>query len=536
MPNFWPTPIDPDSKAVARPGTPEYRQGERRREEEVTAIAAFLIKRSTPNFEPSPAVAVASVEEGKRVFESVGCRGCHSADPPGERRGNFGARERDRAPNLYGIGDKVNEAWLRAWVQNPAALWSGTRMPNLRLTDAEAANVAAYLMSLRNPQTRLAEAPAVLRDPPDDLVAEGQRLIGHYGCYGCHQIAGFESASPIAPELGGHARKDVTTLDFGYAVPDHHEHTWETFVTWKIDAPRIYERDRIPLRMADFDLSPREIRALLVFLKGLQTDRVASAYRPESNTRIAQLQEGRQIVEDYNCRGCHLIEGRGGDIRTYYGTRPEDLSMAPPMLRAQGFRVQPEWFYSFLRAPNRIRPWLDVRMPTFNFTEEQVTAVVRYFSVFDGQPFPYQRSPRGAPDLAQLARVDTLVGRLQCTTGCHLLSDEIPPGTTDLTRLAPNLNMARDRLRPEWIGRWIENPARIMPGTKMPQFFGEPFGDSPYRTDYAGDAQETIRALRDYLMNLDQVPAAREAAAAAATAAPAPRPLAAAGSASPARQ
>jgi len=535
MPNFWPLPIDPDSKAVARPGTPEYRQWERRRDEEVTALAAFLIESSTSNFEPGPALAGASVDEGRRVFETVGCRGCHAVDPPGDRRGVFASRERDRAPNLFGIGDKVNEPWLRAWVQNPAALWHGTRMPNLRLSDLEAANVSAYLMSLRNPQTRFAELPQALRTPEGraPLVAEGRRLVAHYGCYGCHQIAGFEGASPIAPELTGHAKKDVTTLDFGYAVPDHHEQTWETFVTWKIDAPRMYERDRIPLRMADFDLSPREIRALLVFMKGLQLDRVSPEYEPESNTRIALLQEGRQLVEDYNCRGCHLVEGRGGDIRTYYGTRPEDLSMAPPMLRAQGFRVQPEWFYSFLRAPNRIRPWLDVRMPTFNFTEEQVTAVVRYFSVFDDQPFPYQRSPRPTPDLTELARVDGLVTRLQCTTGCHLLSDEIPPGTTDLGRLAPNLNMARERLRPEWISRWIENPAQIMPGTKMPQFFGEPFGDSPYRTDYAGDAQETIRALRDYLMNLDHVPAARESAAAAA--AP-PRPLASAGSAAPARQ
>src|SRR5439155_21954793 len=84
----------------------------------------------------------------------------------------------------------------------------------------------------------------------------GEKLIGYYGCFGCHQIAGFEKSAPVAPELGGFAKKDVTTLDFGYAIADHHQQTTETFATLKLDSPRIYRRDRIELRMADFDLSP----------------------------------------------------------------------------------------------------------------------------------------------------------------------------------------------------------------------------------------------------------------------------------------
>ena len=70
-------------------------------------------------------------------------------------------------------------------------------------------------------------------------------------------LSGFSAA-----ELGGFAKKDITTLDFGYAIPDHHLQTTETFATLKLDSPRIYRRDRIELKMGDFDLSPREIRSL----------------------------------------------------------------------------------------------------------------------------------------------------------------------------------------------------------------------------------------------------------------------------------
>ncbi|HVR73780.1 MAG TPA: hypothetical protein VMT52_05585, partial [Planctomycetota bacterium] len=37
----------------------------------------------------------------------------------------------------------------------------------------------------------------------------------------------------------------------------------------------------------------------------------------------------------------------------------------------------------------------------------------------------------------------------------------------------PDLGLAAERLRPPWIRQWLENPPDFMPGTKMPNFFGE---------------------------------------------------------------
>jgi hypothetical protein len=38
----------------------------------------------------------------------------------------------------------------------------------------------------------------------------------------------------------------------------------------------------------------------------------------------------------------------------------------------------------------------------------------------------------------------------------------------DKNASAPNFLIARDRLQPAWVGRWITDPAKIIPGTAMP--------------------------------------------------------------------
>ena len=46
-----------------------------------------------------------------------------------------------------------------------------------------------------------------------------------------------------------------------------------------------------------------------------------------------------------------------------------DPTLAPPLLTPEGAKVQPDWLYAFLQAPITIRPWLDVRMPTFGLDD-----------------------------------------------------------------------------------------------------------------------------------------------------------------------
>jgi cytochrome c551/c552 len=526
MPNLWPKPLDPASKRPFATTSPEYANWKATMRDETVAVASYLVERSDkPATRPGAArdalplkaqvqgyadVPGATAEKGKVFFESYGCQGCHAAsdtDVPEPWK----SRERDIAPTLANMAGKTTADWVAYWVENPARYWHGTKMPNLRLSRLEAASVGKYVASLASKPLAPAEVEkgdiAIVSDPAKrnervpcanaggqimSRVECGEKLIGYYGCFGCHSIAGFEKSSAIAPELGGFAKKDITTLDFGYAIPDHHLQTTETFATLKLDSPRIYRRDRIELKMADFDLSPREIRALVTFLKGLTSGKPKTAYAPSQHPDYSAALEGRQIVDDYNCRACHVIEEHGADIDAMRTSQlGADVQARAPYLGGEGMRVQPEWLFSFLRAPgnNGIRPWLHpewaygpevpadkiaLRMPTFNFNEEQVTAVVRYFASWDGQEYPYEAAK--ANDLSESQKRYALTHMMSAESAnclsCHF-QGEFPKqrGLDELGKMAPNLNNVARRLRPEWVKAWLLRPQNWLPYTKMTAFW-----------------------------------------------------------------
>jgi cytochrome c2 len=564
MPNLWPAPIDPAAKVPYAPGTPEYATWETQMKEQTLDVASYLIERSEnpssrPHAQPGHAehkladqiagyanVPGASAEDGKAIFDSYGCRGCHATVeddlPPAWR-----ARERDIAPNLGNIGSKASEDWIAYWAENPTRYWHGTKMPMLRLDRREAASVAKYLTSLKSEPAGAAavgtDEVAILKDPVKrnasvacdvagnvemSRVACGEKLIANYGCFGCHTIDGFENYAPIAPELNGWAKKDLSQIDYGYAIDDHHQQTHETFAVWKLDSPRIYRRDRIELKMGDFDLSAREIRSLVVFLMGLSPMKPRPETNPYEEAEYKAVLEGRQIVDDYNCRGCHLIEGRGAEFLTARRLiKPDfDEQLGPPHLTGEGARVQPEWLFGFLKAPdkNGIRPgvhpeWvygeaepldkMSVKMPTFPFNSDQATAVVRYFAAWEGAEYPYVQARVKSENNDE--RLDALLhmNGSNDTGGncisCHFVGTfPVERGKVDLEKMGPNLGNVYKRLRPEWTRAWIMKPSDWLPYTKMPAFWPDPFGTPLTWTQPPGFAQPKtaegqIELIRDYL-------------------------------------
>ena len=57
------------------------------------------------------------------------------------------------------------------------------------------------------------------------LVYIGRKALGKYGCYGCHDIPGFEDAKPIGAALTDWGRKDPSKLAFEHVleyVDGHH--------------------------------------------------------------------------------------------------------------------------------------------------------------------------------------------------------------------------------------------------------------------------------------------------------------------------
>ena len=437
----------------------------------------------------------ALAEEGKGIFESVGCKGCHSIDP-----GQFGApvgwdqdfkpdqsrTAKDFAPNLSNIAEKTDARWLYYWIKDPTNYSPHTAMPSLRLSDHEALALTAFLMQHGQKKTD-PNVETALKDP--DNIKNGEALVRKYGCFGCHEITGMEKESRIGVELTTEGSKHVDELFFGNHtdIPE----TWNDWMYNKLYSPRTYATKDVEQVMPNFDLQDQDIKDIRVFLASLHEGKVQERYRMPGSSRQEQIVMGRRDVNFRNCVGCHIIEDRGGYIRRFYP--PEQISLAPPILNGEGAKVQPEWLFSFLQSPTPIRPWLKIRMPTFHVDNHEGDTLVDYFtSMADLQvPFVYLNTNMiPAADLDAGAKLMTK-DYFNCFS-CHQQGDKHPEGPPE--GWAPDLGLAHARLNPEWIPVWLKDPQKIQPGTKMPSFY--PGGPDDI---LKGNEDEQRKALRDYI-------------------------------------
>jgi cytochrome c2 len=408
----------------------------------------------------------ATIKLGKEVFESVGCLACHIRDEkdlkPGPKLEGVNGwpivfQNRDFAPALGKIGQKVQSDWLVRWVKNPKNYWHDTKMPSLRLSDKESKAVAAYLISLSP------SSPRKININIEDKAAfeRGRALVRKRGCFGCHNIPGMETASQIGPNLARFASKKYFELSFGNVV--NMEHTWDAWVFGKLKNPKLFQTDREKLLMPNFDLSDKEVRTIRTLLRAMVPHGPPHSVHQEFNEKERKIELGRRMIEKYNCTACHVVENWGGD----YLRRFKDRNNGPPMLNGQGAKVQPDWFYGFLQNVVTLRPWLKVRMPSFQMPNEDVAALVNYFAALDDKLQPYVHFNKKQVKKAVLKAGKELFEKAECLS-CH---GEFPPPAGKEPPSAPSLDLAKSRLLPKWIVRWIRNPQKIQPGTKMPVFF-----------------------------------------------------------------
>lgn len=498
MPNFWPDALD--DKGNPKAGSP----GLKKRREEALAIAAYLWVNSSETIFESPGEGiVGDAEKGREIFSSIGCLGCHRPAALGVEPLPSREVKRDFAPDLSYVGSKSNHEWLYSWVRDPKKHWPHTKMPALKLTRQDTADVAAYLMTLTKDEPY--PQPPVFNPGSEKEVEElsrkGHELIKWYGCYGCHDIRGFEKSVKVGAELTAFGSKPTARLDFGDAITDHHDQNWHNWTKLKLEDPRAFKTDKIKLKMPDFSLNGREVEALMVFLKSMQDEEIPPAYMKKLDKKEKSLLEGERLVRNYNCQGCHKLGGKGGDIALLL----PDQAMAPPNLSGEGSKVQAAWLYQFLKNPETLRPWLAMRMPTFGLSNEEANTVISYFMALEDVEEYFVETPSPL-DEASKKTAQEMFTALKCIQCHQLTSGEV----SNISDLAPDLGMAKHRLRPLWIERWLIDPQAIQEGTKMPTYFplldeddpGSIMTPLPHMLE--GDAKKQIKVLRDYLMTLEE--------------------------------
>ncbi len=440
-----------------------------------------------------------------------------------------------------------------------------TVMPSLRLSVEDAQDIASYLMTQKK-QEPSAYAEASFMDDPK-LKDEGKKWVRHFGCAGCHEISGFEDEGRIGTELTYEGSKPIERLDFALftetaqrggkepitdredlqRLPDNHAakglpwYNHKGFFEHKLAEPNIYDQGKIKsetekLRMPNLHLTGEQIRALTTFLLGSQETSLPSSYQYKPGDARRDTQEGWWIVKKYNCMGCHqFIPGQRTILMgmKQYQDAQEQL---PPKLLTEGARVDPEWLRRFLSNPslsrpdtnrNGVRPYLKVRMPTFSFSDNELRKLVRFFQALSQQPMPY--IPEQVPTLT--AKETGMARSLFSSTAapclkCHATGDP----QHDKIATAPNFLLAKERLKPDWVERWIIDPQAISPGTSMPSgLFRRDKNQwvfaGPTPPSFHGYDKDHTKLLVDYIFQLTPEEQRRVAAAMGRTSASAqPKP------------
>ena len=460
--------------------------------DEVKSIAAYLATMNDTNLDEASvnySTSESVIKAGEDTVKTVGCLSCHAVDGLGS----------DFAPALDSVGTKVTPNYLRQWISDPKSYDPDTSMPSLRLSTREIDNVVAYLMSLQQPTTNVATDSIGEVD-----VAEGEALVRTYGCFGCHEIPGFENESKVGADLGEFGAKLADELDFGDTVDV--EHSWTGWTIGKVTDPRRYQTRRIVSRMPVFQVNDADARALAVLLKSFQPEKYPLSYIHNRSEKLNRIDDGRRLVKKYNCTGCHQIEGAGGDYRDVIIAH-EGLSdmiatqLAPPPLKAEGARVYPDWLFAFFKEPSDIRYGLKVRMPTFGLSDDEATTLVKYFSALDDEPFPYETIETPTPTRAELRVGKQIFDELQCIS-CHPSQGEVIPAGSDKAG-RPDLALAKERLKADWLIDWMKDPQAFQRGTAMPQAWPLVGGQHMAVDGYAdNDAEKQIQLVRDYLISL----------------------------------
>lgn len=451
---------------------------------EAGKIAAYLLSVSEKTAIEPVSLEGASAEEGEKLFNERGCKGCHATKPE-----ETGASE--GVPHLAGIGSKVTPEWLDRWIADPKAYNADTSMPKVDLKDNERHAIVAYLVTL----TR-SEALAAGPDLGNFNAEEGKQLIKDYECYGCHAIKGFEQTRPSVPDLSEFARKRADELDFG-AVKDIPRTKWD-WLERKLKDPRAYEAEKIKLRMPVMSVSPEDARALISYSLTFGNGALPAHYLVRATPPKRALREVSWMIARLNCNGCHRVNSKDGHMAKFV----ERKNLLPPTLDGIGARLQGQYMYQFLHEPKAVRPWLTLRMPSYPLSDAQMQLLVDGFAAAASvtNPFTYVAQAKIAQDHFQRGIKRFL--HYKCVQ-CHPTSiDQGLPEGVDPEDLAINLMLTKTRLRPEWIKDFMARPKEIAgTETRMPTVFytvdGTPKVDKP---------KDDIEDITTYLMGMTEPP------------------------------
>lgn len=243
--------------------------------------------------------------EGKALFQSLGCRGCHKVNGVGGDDGPdltmVGLRDPGQLDFSHVPGPRTLPNWLAEHFRAPSVVVPGSQMPALGLSEAEIDALIAYLLSLRRTSVPEAFWPKdrilAERFGQREFTSDGETLYGTF-CASCHGPDGEGRRYP-----GMAAFPAIGNADFLTIASD-------AFIAETVKRGR--PGRRMPAWDQDGGLRADEIDKVVAYVRSL-----GRGVSPQADPRPrrwvqANADEGATLYANY-CRQCHGPEGQGGE-------------------------------------------------------------------------------------------------------------------------------------------------------------------------------------------------------------------------------
>jgi cytochrome c2 len=317
-------------------------------------------------------------------------------------------------------------------------------------------------------------------EPPAPKLVKGYHLVRDYGCFGCHEINGFDGPTKrIGPDL---------RLEPNFA---------EVAAQIRVD-PGLNEAELELVQM--IRERPEDAEARNRLYQAIVTDAKLTTAQDEQPPADANTQADAAAApaEPRLTAATHALAEALRDVDV-----PGSLRKVGPSLRHLNSKVDYEWLYSWIRKPADFRP--STRMPQFFLHHEHLDEEREIFPIHDvegnetlvtdteytarfenieiralakflleeSQPFEYIEPPQGVTEAASAERGRWLFESRGCLA-CHshaefpgIASNQGP----DLSRVAAKLNTEKGR---QWLYTWLKQPNHYHARTVMPNVFLDP--------------------------------------------------------------
>jgi cytochrome c1 len=172
-----------------------------------------------------------------------------------------------------------------------------------------------------------------------------------------------------------------------------------------------------------------------------------------------KLNEGRELLARYGCVRCHTVK------------LPDDSRVAatdePPALTHIADKTTREWIYAWLKDPTAYSA--SATMPKFKLSDDEARDISAFLvansTPLSGDTVAASATPPNLPPDPTAGA--SLYGESFCAS-CHAVQNAA--GNIVGGDIGPELTHIGNKVKPEWLQAWLEDPRTYDPDTPMPHY------------------------------------------------------------------